>query len=405
MRPSVTRRLLGLLAVANALGGIAAVWLVRADSSFPAHAAWVAALSLFFSALVVHFFVANPIRDITRVLEDATHGDRLLRLDAEGTGEVGVLAKAVNHLVDQLEQREGALRHTLKAVDLAYRLAKVGTNSFDEDSAMAGVRDTLGDAYPGMHVWFVTPGMPNAQVPEMYRRLAAEAEVKGGLVHGGSQHAWQVAVPLAINELRSTVMLLYSAVSNEVPDDGLVQTIASHVTMVLASAANYRRATTDGLTGLHNKAHGADWIDQVLAESQRYGHVASVLALDIDHFKRVNDTYGHATGDEVLRAVAGVVRSGIRAADIGIRNGGEEFLVLLPHTRADQAVILAEKLRRQIADLVVELQDSDTPLRVTMSMGVAELQENESAPAWIDRADKALYVAKREGRNRVVSAS
>lgn len=160
-------------------------------------------------------------------------------------------------------------------------------------------------------------------------------------------------------------------------------------------------AHTDELTGLANRRafleHGKATFDQ----ARRYKRSLSLVMFDIDHFKRINDTHGHAAGDEVLRAVAAAVRRIARSADSAGRLGGEEFALLLPETFRDAAAQLAERLRREMADLAIEMPGET--LRVTCSFGVAEQgPDAPSLDALLDRADQALYRAKAEGRNRVV---
>ena len=120
---------------------------------------------------------------------------------------------------------------------------------------------------------------------------------------------------------------------------------------------------------------------------------------DIDFFKKVNDTYGHAAGDEVLREVAARIKTHLRESDIPSRYGGEEFAVLLPYTHIEEAKIVGERLRKAVESKPVEL-DNQT-INVTISMGLAEYNRKESGEELFERADKALYEAKTSGRNRV----
>jgi two-component system cell cycle response regulator len=131
----------------------------------------------------------------------------------------------------------------------------------------------------------------------------------------------------------------------------------------------------------------------------------SVMMFDIDHFKRVNDTYGHASGDEVLKALAQRVSGGIRDFDLLARYGGEEFVVIMPSTPADHALMVAERLCRIIGAEPFEASGSETPLAITASIGVATTTNPvEAAAALLERADTALYQAKDGGRNQVRSA-
>lgn len=154
---------------------------------------------------------------------------------------------------------------------------------------------------------------------------------------------------------------------------------------------------TDGLTGLLNRRY---WDEAVAAEFQRCkrtGRPVSLLMLDIDHFKAVNDAHGHLVGDEVIRAVARHLRSALRLQDLPGRYGGEEFGVVLPDTALEGAEVIAERVRRRIGDAVLE----KTGVRATVSIGIAALDPAEPSYAdWISQADRALYAAKANGRNR-----
>ena len=164
-------------------------------------------------------------------------------------------------------------------------------------------------------------------------------------------------------------------------------------------------AQTDALTGLWNRRYFDENMQRVGLETDRFGGSCALVIADIDHFKSVNDTYGHEAGDAVLRAVASVLRDLVRTTDICARIGGEEMCVILPQTEMAGAMELAERLRARIAALVVQFQAQE--LRVTSSFGVATYQtkSGEALRARLFKdADKALYRAKAGGRNQVVSA-
>lgn len=161
-----------------------------------------------------------------------------------------------------------------------------------------------------------------------------------------------------------------------------------------------RRARTDALTGLANRMHTNERLAEEFARFKRSNIPYSVLVLDVDFFKRVNDTYGHSVGDEVLRHVAAILRSAIRKSDFVGRTGGEEFLVILPATGLSQAVAAAEKIRHAIASTPVERVG-----HLTVSIGVQEaLEDDADEDVVVVRADDWLYMAKAAGRNRVMSA-
>ncbi len=157
-------------------------------------------------------------------------------------------------------------------------------------------------------------------------------------------------------------------------------------------------ATTDELTGMWNRRHFTQATRDELERGQRYQQIFSLLMLDIDHFKRINDTYGHGAGDTVLQHIANLIRQSLRQVDIPGRFGGEEFAIILPHTDQDAAYVTAERLRQYIENTPAVYNNIQIPFSV--SIGVATYQEDiENEDEIYKRADDALYEAKRKGRN------
>ena len=161
-----------------------------------------------------------------------------------------------------------------------------------------------------------------------------------------------------------------------------------------------RLASTDALTGLTNRRRFLESLENERSRIERYGGTLSLIMFDIDHFKKVNDTWGHAVGDAVLREIAHAALQFLRKADIAARYGGEEFVILLPETELSGAALIANRLRHLVADTAIA-QDQGTSISVTVSVGVASIGPNESWEDLLNRADKAMYQAKNNGRNRV----
>jgi diguanylate cyclase (GGDEF)-like protein len=162
------------------------------------------------------------------------------------------------------------------------------------------------------------------------------------------------------------------------------------------------RAATDSLTGLPNKRAVTDTLNRMLAQASRTLSPLTLLVLDLDHFKAVNDRFGHPVGDLALATVGATLRSTLRESDFAGRNGGEEFAVLLPNTDLAGAMLTAEKIRTQIADITIP----GTDVRVTASIGLACYPSHATTPDRLERlADSALFVAKRAGRNRIEVAT
>ena len=168
---------------------------------------------------------------------------------------------------------------------------------------------------------------------------------------------------------------------------------------------NVSLAYTDGLTGVYNRRYIDAHLDRKITEISVTQKPVSVLIFDIDHFKRVNDTHGHASGDEVLKAVADRVSGSIRDFDLLARYGGEEFVVVMPSTPPDLAAMVAERLRRRLESDPFTILNGGQSLQITASLGVATTTDPvDTAESLLARADEALYAAKRDGRNQVRSA-
>jgi diguanylate cyclase (GGDEF)-like protein len=158
------------------------------------------------------------------------------------------------------------------------------------------------------------------------------------------------------------------------------------------------RAATDGLTGLPNKRAVTDAMKRLFAQASTTTSPLALLLIDLDHFKQINDRWGHPVGDQVLANVGAVLRGVLRAGDFAGRNGGEEFAVLLPDTQIPAALEIAERIRAAIAGISL----SGADVSVTASLGVVGFPDHATALGRLERlADAALYIAKREGRNRV----
>jgi diguanylate cyclase (GGDEF)-like protein len=162
----------------------------------------------------------------------------------------------------------------------------------------------------------------------------------------------------------------------------------------------HRLAITDDLTGLSNRRHCLELANREFDQAWRYKQPLSAIFLDLDNYKQVNDSYGHAVGDEVLRAVAARCLSQLRKVDILGRYGGEEFVAFLPETNLDATHLVAERLRRKVADEPIETRHG--PIAVTISLGIATLDERcTDLDILLERADQGVYAAKQAGRNQV----
>jgi len=163
-------------------------------------------------------------------------------------------------------------------------------------------------------------------------------------------------------------------------------------------------AITDGLTGLYNRRYMETHLSTLVEQAAGRGKPLSLLVLDIDYFKAINDTWGHDAGDDVLREFAVRVKKSIRGIDLACRYGGEEFVIVMPETDMAVAALVAERIRRRIAGEPFAINQGARAIDVTLSIGLAALASaNDTGATVLKRADQALYRAKRDGRNRVVA--
>ncbi|HSO20693.1 MAG TPA: diguanylate cyclase, partial [Desulfosarcina sp.] len=173
--------------------------------------------------------------------------------------------------------------------------------------------------------------------------------------------------------------------------------------MRLAQEKLAEMSVRDELTGMFNRRYFREALDREISGAERYGHGLALCMIDLDHFKRVNDTHGHLCGDRVLKAFGQLLMDSIRKYDVGCRYGGEEFAVILPDTPLEKAISLCERFRERIRDHAFSYDD--LTLHITTSVGVAARPAGGSLTGeqLVELADKALYQAKSQGRNRVVA--
>jgi diguanylate cyclase (GGDEF)-like protein len=241
---------------------------------------------------------------------------------------------------------------------------------------------------------------------EIHQRqsLIEEAVRQGGLVQNDSS----MVVPCTGRN--GPVALLCLSGSPEQQSERareFIETVARQSALAMDQVLLVRQlieiATTDALTGVSNRRHFLDLCERELAKARRYKTHLSLIILDIDHFKKFNDTYGHDVGDDVLRTVAQALKHELRTEDILARYGGEEFVVLLPETPLGDALsVAAERLRKRIETTPLETVHGS--LKITISLGVATFSETRNdIRSILKRADEGLYAAKQRGRNQSVA--
>lgn len=217
-----------------------------------------------------------------------------------------------------------------------------------------------------------------------------------------------LSLPISNGTEQSGVLLLVASIERHLGRDQAMA-LDSAVKHLGLCASNARRfqlvqkyADYDILTKVHSRRHFESKLEEEILRFNRYGHVSSLIMLDIDHFKTINDTHGHYTGDIVLREVAELIMDSVRNTDYCARYGGEEFIIILPYTSPKQATKLAERMRKKISSHIFN-KEGCKPLQLTASMGITSLTPgvNKSKQSLLCEADAALYAAKNNGRNSV----
>jgi diguanylate cyclase (GGDEF)-like protein len=226
-----------------------------------------------------------------------------------------------------------------------------------------------------------------------------------------------ISVPLKIGDQLIGVLNFADKVTGEVFDQEdlqLILSFATHAALVLERNELYQQteqlrslSSTDPLTGVLNRRAFQERFDEEVDRAKRHGRPLSLLMMDIDRFKAVNDRHGHQGGDHAIKLVADSVQKAVRSIDIVARFGGDEFVVILPETGPARARLIGERIRREVEGRTVPWQNSTgrTTLGVTVSIGAATgPQDGETAAVLLERADRGLYQAKSLGRNRVAEA-
>jgi len=269
----------------------------------------------------------------------------------------------------------------------------------------------------GASGWFVQTVLPTAEAFEPIRTMKARAYGLAALLSAFATLTVWIVIrhmlkPLAAAAADIRCMALEQSELHELPvarhDE--VGELLENFNILFRQRRRLqeeleRQARTDALTGLYNRRHFMEVASQELTRATRYGAKLAVLMIDVDHFKTINDTYGHKVGDLALQALAATCLGALREIDVVARFGGEEFAILLPETDAAAAFDVAERLRQALGDTKIPLEQG-LPLRFTVSIGVAGLVEDvTNIDTLLSQADTALYAAKRHGRNRVCAGA
>lgn len=332
--------------------------------------------------------------------EAALRTRRLYEVSLQVTKQrkVQVLAEVLVEGARQLMRTEGAFVFLIDSEQAVVNLLVSAGIQIEQDIALGQVRSTglFGLAYierepvsveaPEQHpFWKTTPA---------HRPLARQL-LTVPLIHGETVRG----VLTVINKLDTEAFSL--------EDMDTLSTLAVHAAVAIDNARFVEEvettAITDSLTGLYNHREFQKRLMEEMERGKRYGKDFSLLMLDIDHFKVINDTHGHPVGDAVLKEAAKIIKKSVRNVDLPARYGGEEFTVILPETNGEQAKKVAERIRRAIDQSSFAIPDGH-PVHMSISVGIASFPlDADSREGFITAADEALYFAKERGRNRVCS--
>jgi diguanylate cyclase (GGDEF)-like protein len=353
----------------------------------------VLAAALLLVLIVAYLQGRTIVRTVGELVEAAraiASGRLDQRVPVRGRDELALLGRSFNAMAEQLEGRLDELdaeRRRLREATVRFGEALRATH--DVDQLLPVIVETVvestgatGGLLLGRKGELVQAGDPHADPERIELPLRTESEDFGTLVLSGPAFANQ-DVETATLLVRQAAVALENARLH-----GIVE----------------RQALVDGLTGLANRRQAEDALESELSRAQRFGGPLAFVLGDLDDFKRVNDRYGHPSGDIVLREFAEVLRESVRDIDVAARWGGEEFSLLLPGTDAAGAAHVAERIRRSLAARLI-LTTEGLPVRITASFGVAAYPAAGSEEALVAAADAALYEAKRMGKDVVVTAS
>lgn len=406
------------------------VLVVDQEEGFVASQPVVAAVLLAFFALAFLFIVLlirmlqGQVKTMLGAAERIGEGDFSVEVPAEGNDEMAGLARQFNRMSDRLAEQMGELRRQREELERSVRrIGEASAAGLDRQALLEIVLETALTAsnaesgriviWDGTETEAAAGKDPAGALDAAMRRAAGDAREGNVAAEATSEGAIALAHPLrgGSESPRSfgAIVLARAGRPFEPNERELLDYLAGQAAVSVENIGLHERvsqqAVTDELTGLANNRHFREWIEREAERIGRFGGELSLVILDIDDFKRVNDTFGHLQGDAVLEAIGYVLRLESRGIDEAARYGGEEFVVALPETPKDGALEVAERIRERIEATEVAGVGENPPLRVTASLGVATLPADGKDPrGLLAAADEALYSAKRSGKNRVVAA-
>lgn len=349
-------------------------------------------------AFVISDTVLKPLQSLTSGILKIAGGQFSHRVKVESRDETGVLANTFNRMTENLTilqevstilNEQAGPQEVLTAVlarlarDISGKTGAVVFHGVDAEEMVAGEPDDHALLYLRTLRASTQPETtehpkPLAEPNRLCFPFFSENEITGGI--------WMARpAPASIDEI----------------DERLLNGVSDQLESTLSKLEFQYRAVTDAMTSLFNHRYFQQEINRQLERAQRLGTSFTLVMADLDHFKKINDTYGHQQGDTILRGVAGAIRKSIRGkVDVPCRYGGEEFAIILPETSLEGAKIFSERFRRAVEELDSEFNGK--PIKITVSIGLATYPDAaQEKRQLIECADRALYLAKESGRNNV----
>jgi diguanylate cyclase (GGDEF)-like protein len=388
----------------------------------------VAALIVFFAVALMFVtmllrMLGGQVRSMFEAARGIGEGDFSRKVPVLGDDEMAGLASEFNKMGDRLSAQMLELRRQQVEVDRSVRrIGEAFASGLDRQGMLKVVVETALGACDAQYGTIAVSGRDGAEAEagepsDPIRDLVAAAEVdalgEDDIVSSQKSGVYALATPLRrIGEAPENVGVMTVARGGEAFTPAqrevflyLAGQVSSSIENIALHELVSEQAVTDELTGLSNSRHFRELMKKEAARAERFGHDLSLIIVDIDNFKEINDTYGHLQGDKMLRMVGRVLQLESRGVDEPARYGGEEFAVALPETGIEGALDLAERVRARIESEQVPRAGGSGAVSVTASVGAASVHGAPDGPeALIAAADAALYEAKRAGKNRVASA-
>lgn len=391
--------------------------------------------------LLLHFIITKDLGNMLSVFKRLSTGDLSVRVPVKGDDEIGTLSTGFNNMANSLEETKNELDRRLLEIYALYNVSKTLNATFETehmllnlvkniskgigiDKIIVMIRDKdKNELNIASHTGFEGIDIQNIKFKfgqGFYGQIASVG--KSRVINDISKETnitpddlfgQAVNSIIAVPFLRRGEVLGIICAFKEGPDKfepnllGLFDSVAEHLAIAFENASLFEEtkimAITDGLTGLYNKRFLLERLDMELARAKRSDESLSYLMMDIDNFKHFNDTNGHPAGDALLKEIALLIKDTIRQTDVAFRYGGEELVVVLPDTKKQDAIDVAEKLVKAIHDHPFMHREKQPMGFVSVSLGLSTYPDDAGdKDGLIQKADSALYRAKTEGKNRVV---